>query len=266
MGNKTFQGDININGQLLINGQPLPEMTALTDAEIEALLSISLPPIDLVLANNSWHTIRLVCEAGLAHLFWNLGDVKTVTTNDATREWRIVDMQGLYGKHVVFAPWTLSANLYVFKNSPKSNDYSNSDLIAQMEPNGAIYNDFINDELNQELTNTTVSVATNGQSTTLINVTQKIFLPAEKELTATRLYSVQQEFDALTTYQYFANNDNNASRIRYSSTPGSTYSSAWYSRSPTSGHASRVVVIKEDGSFLYADSNNTRYIVPCFAF
>ena len=142
MGNKTFQGDINISGTLQINGQPLPEMTALTNAEIEMLLSI-----DPVLANNSWHTIRWVCEAGLAPMFWNLGDAKTVTTNSLTREFRIADMSGLYGKHVVFAAWTRSEQTGAWASN-NVNDYSAaSRMLTDLAVDGKYYNEFVDAEL-----------------------------------------------------------------------------------------------------------------------
>ena len=57
---------------------------------VKFLLTDNLTKVDSVLGNNSWETIREVCEAGNAGAYWSVGDTKSdLGTDGNTRAFRI---------------------------------------------------------------------------------------------------------------------------------------------------------------------------------
>ena len=57
---------------------------------VKFLLTDNLTKVDSVLGNNSWETIREVCEAGNAGAYWSVGDTKSdLGTDGNTRVFRI---------------------------------------------------------------------------------------------------------------------------------------------------------------------------------
>ena len=82
----------------------------------------------------------------------------------------------------------------------------------------------------QEVVATVKIKAGNGYSTgnAVIESDDKLFLPAEREIFASRLYSAQTEWDALTRWQWYIQNDTAADRIK-------TFNGSaqwWWERSP----------------------------------
>ena len=201
------------------------------------------PVVDPILANNSWETIRAVCEAGTAANYWALGDTKTDTgTDNVTRTFRICDMSGLYGKHVVFEQVELTNDRYVWNassNVDEDNCYNNYNISQMRSTHLPALLAKYSSDLQGQLTNTTYKVAKNGTSTTLLDLTDKLFLPAERELFASRSYSRAEEWNALTRFALYAlpANDNNTFRIKYD--PSNT-ARAYWERSPYSGNSSYV--------------------------
>lgn len=224
-------------------------------------------PVDPILENNSWATIRSVCESGQAGDYWALGDSKNVTVGSYTRPVKIVHIGSIYtDKHAVFQFWYRTESNIVW-DADNSNNVTTADIWASLASGGTAYAGLVDAELGAQLTDTTVQVATSGTDATLTTLTGKLFLPAEKELTATRAYSVSEEFAALTTFGYFAANDTNAARVRHkASAPEATSSQAYWTRSPYGGNSYRVVYVGSNGSISY-DANDSSYgVAPCFAF
>ena len=227
--------------------------------------------VDPILNNNSWSTIKAVCEAGLAGDYWNLGDTKTdVGTDGVTRTFRICDMQGLYGKHVVFEQVELTESTYVWNtlaNKDDYNCYNNYDISSMRNTTlPALLLNYSND-LQGQITNTTYKVAKNGEQTTILDLTDKLFLPAEREILASRSGSVEAEWNALTRFALYAlpANDNSAFRRKYKpSTP--TSANAYWGRSPTNGFSENVLYISSNGVYGSADFSMDRRIAPCFSF
>ena len=58
-------------------------------------------------------------------------------------------------------------------------------------------------DLQAIITNTTYKVATNGNDGTILELTDKLFLPAMKEMWASPGYSRSEENSALTTWAYY---------------------------------------------------------------
>ena len=224
--------------------------------------------IDPVLENNSWETIKAVFEAGEAANYWALGDQKNVTVGQYTRPVKIVHIGEIYGnKHGVFQFWYRTEADIVW-DADNSNDVTTADIWASLASGGTAYDELVDAELGVQLVDTTVQVATSGTDATLATLTGKLFLPAEKEVTQTRTYSAQAEFDALTTFGYFAANDTNDARVRHkASAPEATSSQMWWLRSPNSGGSSGVCNVVSSGSLGYYSAYGTNNgVAPCFAF
>jgi len=228
--------------------------------------------INETLENNSWETIRKVCEAGQAANYWSLGDSKNVTGADGyTRPVKLVHMGDIYnGKKAVFQYWYRTENNYVW-DAGGSNAVADADIFPMLNVGGDIYVALMGSELHTQLGlsgDTTVQVSTSGQDATLTTITGKLFLPAEKEITATRAYSSTTEFDALTTFGYYAANDNNATRVKHkASAPEATTDQAYWTRSPYGGSSNLVVGVYSLGGFDNFSASNAGYgVAPCFAF
>lgn len=217
------------------------------------------PSVDPVLANNSWETIKAVCEAGNASNYWSVGDTKTDTgTDSTTRTMRICDMQGLYGKHVVFEQVEQESATYTW-NINATNDYSASPIKTTMN---TTIKGYYSSALQSALTQTTVKVAKNGNSSTILDVTDYLFLPAEKEIFGSRNYSVEAEANALSTYQYYSTHNTASDRIKYRS----GQAQSWWLRSPNNGSPRNVCYVSSSGSAYNRGSGNSDGLAPCFAF
>lgn len=222
--------------------------------------------VDSTLANNSWDVIRKVCEAGAAGDYWALGDTKTdVGTDNVTRTMRICDMQGLYGKHIVFEQVEQESTTYVWNadtnvdDDDAYNDYNIANIRTSMNTTvKALYSN----ELQSALTATTVKVAKNGNSSTILDVTDYLFLPAEKEIFGSVSYSRSEEGAVLTQFSLYQANNTASFRIKQRG----GQNKAWWLRSPFSGSTSSVCRVNDDGSAVSVSAGRELGVAPCFAF
>ena len=227
-------------------------------------LAVPVPPVSEVLDENDWATIKEVCEAGDAGNYWAVGDVKKVTGGDThERNVAIVDMTGLYSKHVVFQFMDLTDTAYAI-DADNSNDYSASDMnVTYLAAGGAVRTEILSDELASELTDTTVKVAENGNSSTLVEVTNKLFLPAEREIWTSKHYSVEAEFNALATFEFWQTNTANNDHILKS--PGDNTAHAWWNRSPRRVDANVVCGVGGSGGAVNSYARDTCQVSACFS-
>lgn len=226
---------------------------------------------DAVLENNSWAVIRIVSMLGDAANYWSLGDTKIDVGEDGTtRTFRIVDMQGLYNKHVVFMQVELEAENY--RISPYQGSivifYKTSEMRTTTLP--AIMAKYSN-ELQGSLTNTTYSI---GVGRTMQQLTDKIFLPAEKEVTTTQNNKYQSgmqykgnetEFANLITFQYFSNLTYwpQAERVKLQS----NVAAEWWLRTREYSLSDEWMCITANGAVWKAyDSHIYKGVAPCFSF
>lgn len=233
--------------------------TFATNAEIDMLF------VSNTLNKNSWELIGAVIDANQAANYWAIGDTKTdVGTDNQARTMRICDMSGMYGKKVVFEQVELENTNYVWQSTAIDgyyNNYSTSEMRTVHLP--AILAKYSSD-LQSFITNTTYKVATNGNDGTLLELTDKLFLPAEKELYGSSAnYCRSEEAAALTQFQYYATHSSNADHIKYK--PGQTSGYYWWQRSPYSGGTSRVCFVDSNGSRVNNGANGSFGVAPCFA-
>lgn len=229
------------------------------------------PPIvvDPILDNNSWETIRLVCETMNPADYWSIGDTKNVTGGDGyTRPVMIVDMS--HGRTVFMFRYRTEQN-YVWQPTIIDgvyNNYSTSQMrTTHLASGGGVRTELLDAELSAVLTASSYKVATNGNDGTLLTLSDQLWLPAEKELTQTRVYSVQAEFDALTTFDYFVANDNNTARVCPKvSAPTATSGNQYWERSPYAGDTGLVCDVNSVGSLNNNGASGSYGVAPCFAF
>lgn len=223
---------------------------------------------DATLNNNSWAVIALTCQLGNASQYWAVGDTKVDTGTDTnTRTFRICDMQGLYNKHVVFEQVQTESDTYNWNSSSNvdlegaENNYSISNVRANHLP--TIMSRY-STNLQGVLTETTYKVAKNGKNSTILELSDKLFLPACKELLGRPAYSREEEANVLTQYQYYIN----VSPVKYK--PNSQGANYW-TRSPGSGGLTGAVVANYiSGGSYGAPSHDSviylRNIAPFFSF
>lgn len=232
------------------------------------LTTDNLSRIDPIFANNSWEVIADVAANDDPTRYWSVGDTKTdLGTDGVTRTFRIADMSGLYGKKMVLEWIETMDNNYQWNtlaNMDNDNTYNNYSISTIRTTLNTTILGLLSADLQAVLTNTTVKVAKNGMSTTVLEVSDKLFLPAEKEVKTSRSYSVQEEFNALTTWQYYQTNTSNSARIKHNS---SNVNKTWWLRSAYSGQSGMVdCVYDNSGSIGYASINDTSASSVSFAF
>jgi len=222
--------------------------------------------VDPILENNSWATIKAVCEAGNASNYWSVGDTKTDTgTDSTTRTMRICDMQGLYGKHVVFEQVEQESTTYVWNASTNVDDnncYNNYNIANIRTSLNTTIKGYYSSALQSALTTTTVKVAKNGNSGTILDVTDYLFLPAEEEIFGSATYSRSEEGAVLTQFSLYQTNNTSSFRIKQRG----GQNKAWWLRSPNSGNTFYVCLVDGNGGANrnFADSGSG--VAPCFAF
>lgn len=228
---------------------------------LTAVCESSGPIVDPVLGNNSWETIGLICDAGTFSNYWALGDTKTDTgTDSVTRTMRVCDIYHSYSDKVVFEQVELEEAGAVW-DADNVNDYELSDMRVTYLPSMlAKYSS----DLQAFITNTSVKVAKGGNDGTIVTLSDKLFLPAEGEIFASRSYSRTEEYAVVTRFTLYANNDTTDFRKKYKpSTP--TSANGWWLRSPYSGNTYGVCYVASGGGNDRSNANGSLRVAPCFA-
>lgn len=169
------------------------------------------------------------------------------------------------GKHVVFEEVGLGDTSYQW-NSPANidndnayNDWNISDMRTTTLPARLL---LLSSDLQAIITNTTIQTATNGNNGTLVSTTDKLFLPAEKEMSETRTYSRAEEFNALTTWNYWTTHTQASDRKKYDNTSTARF---YWLRSSFNGSTNQTIIIDTNGYFSYIDARNSYRISLCYA-
>ena len=171
------------------------------------------------------------------------------------------------GKHVVFEETILIDSGYSYNPSTDNSDdngcINNYEISNIRNKLSSTILPKLSDNLTSQLTSTTIKTAKNGISTTLVSTSDKLFLPACKEISTTPAYSVSQENNALTTWTYWTTHTTQSDRIKYDST---STARAYWLRSPKSDSTSYVADINNNGLFDYNFARNIYTgISSCFA-
>ena len=108
------------------------------------------------------------------------------------------------------------------------------------------------DDLAAVLATVNIKGCNSGNSGTINTSADKLFLPAEREIFASRVRSRTEEWNILQRWQWYAQHDTNADRIKKRS--GSA--SWWWLRSPYSGYSNIFVCVYSSGA---VDSSGASY-------
>lgn len=172
----------------------------------------------------------------------------------------------IYGnKHVVFEQVGVDDTTYTWNASNNLDDdncYNNYDISNIRTTLSSTILPKLSNDLTGQLVSTTIQTAKNGTSSTLVSTSDKLFLPAGKEISASPTDCVSQEIIALTTWQYWITHTTNSYRLKYDST--STARSYWL-RSPYSGNSSHTIYIDGTGNFTNTNAYAGRRVASCFA-
>lgn len=170
------------------------------------------------------------------------------------------------GKHVVFEQVGVNnfSTLYSSSNTDSDGCVNNYEISLIRNTRLPSLLSYLSTKLQTELTNTTVQTAKNGTSDTLISTSDKIFIPAQKEMSTVRSFSRQAEFDALTTWNYYTTHTSNSDRIKYNF---SSSARSYWLRSPRVASSTEAVPVLNGGSFSSSSTVSLAYdLSPCFAF
>ena len=116
------------------------------------------------------------------------------------------------------------------------------------------------DDLQAVLATVNIKGCNSGTSATINTSADKLFLPAEREIFASRSYSRTEEFNALKQWQYYANNS--AASIRIKKLSGTA--KIWWLRSPHSGYSSYFVYVSASGGVYYNGASSAYGVAPGF--
>ena len=239
--------------------------------------------VDTTLANNTWDVIKGVCQAREASSYWALGDAKnisvTISGTPTNIPHAIVDMTA--DRYEYASDSTKHSNVVFqavptigdFQFNPSSNtspngdtayngwDYSN--LRASMN-SGTIYGMYDSD-FTALLEQVKTMAAYSGKTNTLVYSSDKLFLPAAREVKAnyTSVQSCEVNSEQ-TQYGFYAlNSDADANRIKYPyNSASATY---WWLRSPRSDFTNFVRYVSYNGMMNVDIANYSYGVAPCFA-
>lgn len=214
----------------------------------------------LILNDNSWPTIRLICERGEATDYWSVGDTKTdVGTDGVTRTFRIADMQGLYGKHVVFEEVNCENETARMGNVPRWVNYESSDIRLSVLPD--LLNDF-SSLLKKVIYFTTYKCSYYNSSSDrgISEVRDRLFIASAKEVGL--VVDGHNIFnDDTVTWEYY---ENAQPSDRIKTLDNVAY--AWWTRSIGWPDVIEQIVITHQGGRSHSLSNTYHGYAPCFAF
>lgn len=236
----------------------------------DTMLYARIAQPDPVFANNDWAMIRKVVRSGNIPSTWAIGDRKPITlSNGQTISYRICDMQagryaladGSGSSNIVLEPITLISNL----DAKMNNTSSNAGGFAQSAMRTAALVDalalFPTDVQNAMSEVLVLSGIGGGATSSASSSANKIFLPAEMEMFASKTHSIGDAECPLGQFDYYKIHNTDAHRIKSRGGPAITY---WL-RSPVFGSTTNFCGVYTNGS---AGSYTAQYVyavAPFFA-
>lgn len=227
-------------------------------------------PVNPTFSQNTWAVIRSVARAGTASQFWSVGDTKDITlTNGATITFRIADLQtGRYAladntgsSNMVLEPLVQIPNKTAAMNTSGSNSGGFAQSQMRTVTLASIYDLFpqdVKDAMSEVLV---LSGTGGGTSSGTSSSANKLFLPAEMELFASKTYSIGNAECPLGQFDYYKTHNNNSDRIKQRDG-----SNQWYwLRSPISGNSSYFCSVYYAGGADNYTAHGAGGVAPCFA-
>ena len=222
--------------------------------------------VDPDFATASWESIKNAVLGGVASEFYAVGTTKTITLkNGNTVTLRVANNSGdIYeradgsnsGCVLEFVDlWP--TNYYMNDSSTNAGGWDASYMRNTVMP---LIWEQLPDDLQSVIATVKIKAAKSGNDGTLVESMDTLFLPAEREVFGSRSYGRTEEWNALQRWQYYAQNDTNAARVKQRS--GSA--AWWWLRSPRSGSSNGFVCVGSFGSVGNITAYNSGGVAPSF--
>ena len=220
-------------------------------------------------ANATWAEIQYASLAGAAASLYSsyIGTQRTITLkNGTTMHVKLVNCtDDLYEKAdgsgntgLVFQFEELyPTKYYMNSSSTNSGGWDGSYMRKTVMP---IVLAQLPDDLQAVLATVKIKGCNSGTSGAINTSEDKLFLPAEREIFASRNYSRTEEWNVLKQWQYYANNS--AASIRIKKLSGTA--TVWWLRSPYWGSSANFVHVSPSGSVSYNGANSSYGVAPGF--
>lgn len=226
-------------------------------------------PADPVFANNDWATIRAVVRSGNIPSSWAVGDTKDITlSNGQTISYRIADKQaeryaladGSGYSNMVLEPIALISNLTARMNaSGNAGGFAQSEMRTVALVNVlALFPTDAQDAMSEVLVLSGIGGVATSSTTSSAN---KIFLPAEMELYASKQYSIGDAECPLGQFDYYKTHTTIADRKK--KRDGS--SKSYWLRSPYIGNTTSFCSVDSDGNDGFDSAVGSLGVAPFFA-
>lgn len=227
-------------------------------------------PADPVFSNNDWATIRAVVRSGNIPASWAIGNTKNITlSNGQTIAYRICDKQagryaladGSGSSNMVLEPIDLISNLYGQMNSNNTNagGFAQSNMRTVTLAN--VLSMFPTDVQNAMSEVLVLSGTGSGTTSGTSSSANKLFLPAEMELFASKTYSIGNSECPLGQFDYYKAHNTDSDRIKQKQGTNMWY----FIRSPRSGDSSDFCIVIKTGAVTTQGAGNGGGVAPFFA-
>lgn len=237
--------------------------------------------INPVFGNNSWATIKAVCQAGAIPASWAVGDTKTITGKDNnTYHIRLADKQAnrydysnsALKTHAVFEFVELP-NIQTVWNTSNTNIGGFADSQLRKNLNGLTgvqsgknyLTAIIPDDLAGLLEEVNIVTATTGSSWDSSKVStsaNKLFVPTYINVSST---TTPQYVAEGTLWDYYRTHTGSNDRKKALVTNLTSYQYYW-TASPYSGNSNYVNLVNSIGNMYSNNASISIYASPCFAF
>lgn len=211
--------------------------------------------------------IQLACELGLAAEY-TLGATRNITlTNGDVVTLRIADntgscvkkSDGNYGGLVIEFKDCYKTKYQMNSSNTNAGGWDTTQMrTARMTE---IYN-LLPSEWQYAISTAQIQTMSGGiqSGVSLITSLDKLWLPAEREIFATRYYSAVAEWDALKRFAWYSANDTDANRVKRIRTSAQW----WWLRSTIASVSCSFVVVSADGAVSGSGAGSSYGVSPCF--
>ena len=183
-----------------------------------AILARTIPDIDSTLSNNSWNTIAIALKSKIAPSSW-LGQTKAIGSGEySAYEFRLIDMQsnryektnGGYTQAVFELTLELPSNIVMNTDSTNIGGWSYSYLREEL--NSTIL-DKLPSDLKNIISECKVKSGAGGNSTSVLESNNKLFIPSEYEIMGVTTYSLGAS-EGTPQFEYYVNHNTSNDMIK----------------------------------------------------
>ena len=310
-GSKTVSGTADASGSCTLTVDEagtwtVTAATASTTKTSDVVVGISnvdLLPVDSVLNNNSWETIKKVSDAGQGANYWSIGDRKAVTLNGTVGHLTLsnhttyafiigfnhnASVEGANRIHFQLAKTALSGGTDVALCDSKYNSQVSATGYFSMNSSGTNSGGWNSSQMRTKICGTSLS-SYSGTIIAVIPAALRAVLKyvtkytdntgdgstAARAVTATTDYFfLLSEFEVFGSISYGNTNEKNKqaqyayysagnSKIKYKHN-GTSTAVAWWLRSPRASSSAGFIRVNADGTVGNTNANSSRGFAPGF--